>query len=339
MKAFICSCAGTQLSEAERTFFREARPFGFILFARNIDNPQQVRDLVEDFRTCVDRPDAPVFIDQEGGRVQRLRPPHWRAYPPAARYGTLFDHDPLAALRACRNVHRLLARELKQLGINADCLPVLDVPVPGSHEIIGDRAFHDSPQTAALLASTAIAGLRAEGVAPVIKHIPGHGRAGADSHEELPVVDASLNELRAHDFLPFAALADAPMAMTAHVIYSAIDARRPATTSAIVIQDIIRGELGFDGLLMSDDLNMQALSGPLGRRAEMALAAGCDVVLHCSGRLEEMREVAAACPELGGDALPRANEAMRAANAQPQPFPDMKQAEEWLARLLVDASS
>ena len=333
-KALICSCAGTELTEEERAFFAHEKPWGLILFARNVDDPAQVQALVDDFRALVGRDDAPVFIDQEGGRVQRLRPPHWRDYPPAARFGELWARDPLAACRAARAVTWLLASELADLGINADALPVLDVPVEGAHDIIGDRAYARDPQVAALLARAAMSGLSAAGVAPVIKHIPGHGRARADSHEELPMVEAPLPNLRAHDFLPFAALADAPMAMTAHVVYAAIDADNPATTSRTVIHDVIRGEIGFDGLLMSDDLNMKALAGPLAARAEAALAAGCDVVLHCSGDLAEMREVAAACPELSGRALERAEAAMAFTRTRGL-APDAREAEEWRERLLA----
>ena len=334
MKALICGCAGVTLAEEERAFFAEERPWGLILFARNVESPAQVRALAADFRALVGREEAPVFIDQEGGRVQRLRPPHWRDYPPAARFGELWARDPAAACRAARAVTWLLATELAELGINADALPVLDVPVEGAHDIIGDRAYARRPEVAALLARAAMSGLAAAGVAPVIKHIPGHGRARADSHEELPVVEAPLDALRAHDFPPFAALADAPMAMTAHVVYAAIDARNPATTSRTVIHDIIRGEIGFDGLLMSDDLNMKALAGPLAERTEAALAAGCDVALHCSGKLEEMREVAAACPELSGRALERAEAAM--AFMQPRGLaPDEREAERWREQLLA----
>ena len=336
MKALICGCSGPTLSEEEHAFFLETRPFGLILFARNVESPHQVRALVAEFRGLVGRPDAPVFIDQEGGRVQRLRPPHWRAYPPAERLGELFARDPLAALRAARMVTWLLAAELAGLGINADALPVLDVPVEGAHDIIGDRAYARDPQVATLLARAAMSGLAAAGVAPVIKHIPGHGRARADSHEELPVVDAPLAALRAQDFLPFAALADAPMAMTAHVVYAAIDACNPATTSRTVITDIIRGEIGFDGLLMSDDVNMQALSGSLAARAEAALAAGCDIILHCSGIMEEMREVAAVCPALEGQSLKRAEAAMAFTRPHGLP-PDAEEAEEWRLRLLHGA--
>ncbi len=336
MKALICGCAGATLSDEERAFFRQQRPFGLILFARNVETPAQVRALVDDFRACVGREDAAVFIDQEGGRVQRMRPPHWRAHPPAARFGALWEQSPPQALQAARGVTWLLARELAEVGINADCLPVLDVPVEGSHDIIGDRAYARDPRVAALLARAAVAGLRAAGVAPVIKHIPGHGRARADSHKELPVVEAPLEELRRHDFPPFAALADAPMAMTAHVVYTAIDAGAPATTSATVIGDIIRGEIGFNGLLMSDDINMQALEGPLPARAEAALRAGCDVVLHCSGRMDEMQAIAPLCPTLSGEGLRRAEAAMRAMRPGGLP-PDERQAEAWRERLAASA--
>ena len=337
MKALICGCSGPVLTEEERAFFAEARPCGLILFARNVETPEQVRALVAEFRELVGWPQAPVLIDQEGGRVQRLRPPHWREFPPAARYGDLWAHDPLSALRAARLVTWLLASELADLGINVDALPVLDVPVEGAHDIIGDRAYAREPEVAALLARAAVAGLAAAGVAPIIKHIPGHGRARADSHKELPVVDTSLADLRARDFLPFAALADAPMAMTAHVTYTALDPDNPATTSRTVITDIIRGEIGFDGLLMSDDLNMEALAGPLPARAEAALAAGCDVVLHCSGDLEEMREIAAVCPPLSGRALECARSAVEGLRQAALPPESLKEAEEWRQRLLTSA--
>ena len=305
-KAFICGVEGTALTAAERAFLERERPWGLILFARNIDSPAQVRALVADFRAAVGRPLAPVFIDQEGGRVRRLRPPHWQDWPPAGALAALFARDPLLALEAARLVTWAMGRELMDLGINADCLPVLDVPQPGSHEIIGDRAYGRDAAQVALLARAALAGLNAAGVAGVIKHIPGHGRAGADSHLALPVVEAPLADLERVDFLPFAALADVPMAMTAHVVYAAIDNGRPATLSEAVIEGVIRRRMGFDGLLMTDDLNMKALSGSLEERTRAALTAGCDVVLHCSGRLDEMEEVAAATPVLEGKARARA---------------------------------
>ncbi len=309
--AFISGCEGTELSAAERDFFARTRPWGLIFFARNIENPGQVRRLVADFREAVGRQQAPVLIDQEGGRVQRLRPPHWRTWPPAMRFAELFERDRVEALRAARLVTWLLGRELAGLGINVDCLPVLDVPVPGSHEIIGDRAYGHDPLVVATLGRAAMEGLRAAGIAPVIKHVPGHGRARADSHLELPVVDTPLEELRGADFVPFAACADAPMAMTAHVVYADIDPEAPATHSSRVIGEVIRGEIGFDGLLMSDDVNMKALKGSLAERCERALAAGCDIVLHCSGVLEEMEEVAAAAGSLAGRARERAAAAER----------------------------
>ncbi len=313
--AFISGCGSTELSTAEKEFFRRTRPWGLILFARNIKDPEQVRELVADFRRAVGRPHAPVLIDQEGGRVQRLRPPDWRNWPPAKRFAELFEQDRTAALKAARLVTWLLGRELAGLGINVDCLPVLDVPVPGSHEIIGDRAYGHDPLVVATLGRAAMEGLEAAGVAPVIKHVPGHGRARADSHLELPVVETPLEELRRTDFVPFAACADAPMAMTAHVVYKDIDSAAPATQSSRVIGDIIRGEIGFDGLLMSDDVNMKALEGSLAERCEKALAAGCDIVLHCSGVLKEMEEVAAAVGILAGRARARARAAEHAMGA------------------------
>ncbi len=333
ISAFISGCAGLELSHAERAFFSVAKPWGLILFARNVDTPAQVMALVAAFREAVGRPDAPVFIDQEGGRVQRLGPPHWPAYPPAMRYAQLFERDAPRALRAARLVTWLMGHDLRMLGINADCLPVLDVPVPDGHAIIGDRAYGDTPLLVTALARAAMQGLTAAGVAPVIKHVPGHGRARADSHKELPVVDTPLEDLRQSDFVPFAACADAPMAMTAHVVYPAIDPRNPATQSPRVIAGVIRGELGFQGLLMGDDVNMKALRGPLAERCEKTLQAGCDVVLHCSGVLEEMHEVARACGPLKDAALERANAALESISHAPAIAPDRSQAEALLAEL------
>ncbi len=336
MGAFISGCGGTELSAAERDFFGRTRPWGLILFARNINDPEQVRRLVADFREAVGRPQAPVLIDQEGGRVQRLRPPHWHAWPPAMRFAELFGKNRIKALRAARLVTWLLGRELAGLGINVDCLPVLDVPVPGSHEIIGDRAYGHDPLVVAALGRAAMEGLRAAGVAPVIKHVPGHGRARADSHLELPFVDTPLEELRRTDFVPFAACADAPMAMTAHVVYADIDPEAPATHSTRVIGEVIRGEIGFDGLLMSDDVNMKALKGSLAERCERALTAGCDIVLHCSGVLEEMKEVAAAAGVLAGRARERAVAAERAMGAPAVVTPDEDEAFALLSTLSGD---
>jgi beta-N-acetylhexosaminidase len=272
------------------------------------------------FRAAVGRKDAPVFIDQEGGRVQRLGPPSnaWRAYPSGRKYGDLYERDPLAAFRAARHVGRLMAEDLMALGINADCVPVLDVPQADGHQVIGDRAYSLHPERVIMLARAHIAGFADGGVLPVIKHIPGHGRAKADSHLTLPVVDAKRAELEAVDFPPFAALADAPMAMTAHVVYSALDKSAPATTSKKVV-NIIRKDIGFRGLLMTDDLSMKALSGSFKEKVEASFAAGCDIVLHCNGALEEMNEVAEAAGALKGKALRRARAATKSAR-KPQPF-------------------
>ncbi len=333
--AFICGCAGLEPSRAEEEFFTTANPWGLILFARNVDTPGQVAALVRRFRACVGRPQAPVFIDQEGGRVQRLRPPHWRAWPAARAYGDLAGSDPARALKAAWMITRLLGEELRACGINADCLPVLDLPAPDGHQIIGDRAYAEDPFLIAALARAAMEGLKAAGVAPVIKHIPGHGRARADSHEELPIVDAPLDELRRSDFVPFSMFADAPMAMTAHVVYAAIDADAPATLSRRVIGEIIRGEMAFDGLLMSDDVNMKALRGPLPERCAAAIEAGCDVVLHCSGDLDEMRQVAKVCGPLQGEAARRAGQAEACMNATGAPDWERREAEELLAALMA----
>ncbi|GAB4351107.1 MAG: beta-N-acetylhexosaminidase [Oricola sp.] len=309
-KAMITGCAGNVLTRDEETFLARERPWGLILFARNIGTPDEIRALTGHFRALVGRDDAPVFIDQEGGRVQRIREPITQSYPSGEAIGAIYRGDPEAGKRAARTMSRLHAADLLPLGINADCLPVLDVPVEGAHDVIGDRAYGKDPETVAVLGREAAEGLIEGGVLPVIKHIPGHGRAFADSHKALPVVDASLDELRAHDFPPFKALADMPMAMTAHVVYSAVDAERPATTSPRVVEEIIRGEIGFDGLLMSDDVSMHALSGDFGARTESIFGAGCDVVLHCNGVMEEMLAVAAATPELAGKAAERAGRAL-----------------------------
>jgi beta-N-acetylhexosaminidase len=310
--AFICGCRGPVLNPDEEAFIRDAEPWGLILFKRNIDTPDQVRALTRRFREVAGRAEAPVLVDQEGGRVQRLGPPHWRQYPAARCFGELYGSDPLQALAAARLIARLMAEELHELGIDVDCLPVLDVPVPGSHDVIGDRAYAGDGRTAALLGRAAMTGLMSGGVLGVIKHIPGHGRAASDSHLALPIVETAREVLAGSDFIPFAALADAPMAMTAHVVYSAIDSRNPATMSRAVIEKIIRSNIGFDGLLMSDDLSMGALSGGLAERAQRAIAAGCDIALHCNGDLREMREVATGAGKLGGAALERAQAALAA---------------------------
>lgn len=304
-RALIFGCDGATLVDGERALFRATQPLGFILFARNCVDPTQLRRLVSDLRETLRCENAPVLIDQEGGRVARLGPPHWRKAPPARLFGTLAGCDLAAGREAALLNARLTGRELAALGITVDCTPVLDVPGVDGHDIIGDRAFAADPVVVADLGRAVCDGMLAEGVAPVIKHIPGHGRAGADSHKELPVVDAPLDALRATDFEPFRALADAPWAMTAHVLYRALDTDRCASVSPVVIERTIRGEIGFNGLLVSDDINMHALAGTLPERAQAVLAAGCDVALHCSGVLSEMAAVAAAVPSMTGAAMDR----------------------------------
>ncbi|WP_114391662.1 beta-N-acetylhexosaminidase [Oleisolibacter albus] len=299
--AAVYGCGGPALGADERAFFREADPFGFILFRRNVETPEQVRALVAELRACVGR-DAPVLIDQEGGRVARLRPPHWPALPSARTIGAVAGGiaaggaaaGEAQAVRAAWLHGRLLAAMLADLGIDVDCAPVADVPVPGAHDVIGDRAFALEPGRVAALARAQAEGLLAGGVLPVLKHLPGHGRAHADSHLELPVVDAGREALEALDFAPFKALADLPLGMVAHIVFTAIDPHRPSSISVPVIDGIIRGHIGFQGLLFSDDIGMQALAGGAGDRAAAVLAGGCDVALHCSGVLAEMQDVARA---------------------------------------------
>ncbi|SDG96255.1 beta-N-acetylhexosaminidase [Roseospirillum parvum] len=291
-RAVVLGLKGLAPTADERRLFAQADPFGFILFARNVAAPDQVRALVAELRQIVGRR-APVFIDQEGGRVQRLKPPHWRAAPAAARLVELYARDPEAGVRAAFLNARLIAAELADLGIDVDCTPVLDLPAPGAHEVIGDRAHGADPATAIALGRAVMDGMLAGGVWPVIKHLPGHGRAEADSHLALPRVAAPLADLAAHDFAPFRALSDSPLAMTAHVVYEDLDPARPATVSPTVIEQVIRGDIGFDNLLVSDDLSMKALAGPLDRRAADCLAAGCDLALHCNGEAGEMAAVVA----------------------------------------------
>jgi beta-N-acetylhexosaminidase len=297
-RAFIAGCSGLALSADERAFFAEARPWGLILFRRNIDHPDQVRALTESFREILGD-GAAVLVDQEGGRVQRLSAPHWPIYPPAAAFGRISGNERLAAYSA-----RLIAGDLLRLGIDIDCLPVLDVPTRDSHEIIGDRAYGDNPADVARLGRAAALGLMAGGVMPVMKHLPGHGRALADSHLELPKIPASRAELE-RDFAPFRANSDLPAAMTAHVVYESIDPLFPATHSRRVVQEVIRGDIGFDGVLMSDDLSMHALGDGFFERSARAFAAGLDLALHCNGDLNEAGSVAQAAPLLAGKALER----------------------------------
>jgi len=309
MTPLFLGLAGTALGDAERAFFRSVSPAGYILFRRNIADPAQVRALTDDLRSLAGRDDLPILIDQEGGRVARLGPPHWPEFPAGRRFDALYDVAPISAIEAIRHNARALAAMLHDLGITVDCLPVLDVPVPGAHDIIGDRALGHDPMRVAALGKAVVEGLADGGVVAVVKHIPGHGRSMADSHVELPRVDAGLADLEV-DFEPFRALANAPMGMTAHVVYSAIDAERCASVSPVVIGDVIRGQIGFDGLLMSDDLGMHALKGDFGDRARAVLDAGCDIALHCSGDMAEMEAIAAAVGSIGTDALERLGRAM-----------------------------
>jgi beta-N-acetylhexosaminidase len=320
-KAVIYGLSGLRITSEERRFFAATDPLGFILFARNIGEPAAVRDLVAGLRDLVERADAPILIDQEGGRVQRLKPPHWRAAPPAAQFGALYRHAATAGVEAARLNAQLIAMELADLGITVDCAPVLDLSVPGAHDVIGDRAFDRDPAIVAALGAAACEGLRAGGVMPVIKHIPGHGRSAVDSHFDLPTVAAPAALLEPNDFEPFrrvggGAGSDRCWAMTAHIVYQAYDVTAPLTLSAPAIDRAIRGAIGFDGVLLSDDVSMQALAGDVGARAAAALAAGCDVVLHCNGDMEEMRAIAREVGPLSTSAHARL---ARAASALPAP--------------------
>lgn len=328
----IYGIEGPVLLSEERKFFAEVQPWGFILFGRNIETREQVKRLVQSLRECVNDERAPVLIDQEGGRVARLKPPQWKARPAAARFGRLKSVSPASAREAAYLNARLMAHELAELGINVDCAPVLDVPVEGAHDVIGDRAFGPDPLTIIDLGRGVIEGMLDGGVLPVMKHIPGHGRAMADSHKALPHVQVAAEELSATDFVTFRSLNHCPLAMTAHVVYEAIDPQRPATTSPKVIRDVIRGEIGFEGVLLSDDLSMEALSGPLSVRAKAAQFAGCDIVLHCNGSMEEMREVAGEAKPLEDAPLKRAEHAV-AHLAAPQDF-DVAAGEARLSELL-----
>lgn len=318
-RAFITGISATELSDAEREFIRSERPWGFILFKRNIETPEQVTILVRKLRSALGDPEAPVLIDQEGGRVQRLGPPHWPAYPAGAVFGALYDVDPALGLSAARLSARLIAADLIDLGVTVDCLPLADLPVPGADAVIGNRAYGTEPGKVAAIARAVTQGLERGGVLPVLKHIPGHGRATADTHFRLPEVDTSKTELERTDFAAFQPLADLPMAMTAHVVFSALDPAHPVTTSATIIEQVIRGVIGFQGLLMSDDVSMNALAGSIAERTRAIVDAGCDMVLHCNGNLAEMREVARETPELSGKALERARRALASRRA-PQPF-------------------
>jgi beta-N-acetylhexosaminidase len=330
-RAFITGLAGLTISANERAFLRDARPWGLIIFKRNVSMPQQVAVLTATFRDILGW-QAPVLVDQEGGRVQRLGPPHWPTYPPGARYGALYDRESAAGLAAARLAGHLIASDLANLGIDVDCLPLADIPAPGGDPVIGDRAYGSEPGKVAAIAGAIAQGLQAGGVLPVLKHLPGHGRAKADSHHHLPVVDTDRATLEATDFAAFRPLAGLPLGMTAHVVFSAIDPVAPTTTSVTMVREVIRGFIGFQGLLMSDDISMGALSGTLGERSRAALAAGCDLVLHCNGNLAEMSAVADAVPELQGEAALRADKAL-AQRSAPEEF-DVEAARALFARMI-----
>jgi beta-N-acetylhexosaminidase len=335
--AFITGVSGEALTPDEAAFLKLARPCGFILFARNCVSHDQIRHLVADVRAAIGSDDLLVLIDQEGGRVQRLRPPLGRALPPAAAYARMYEQEREEGLEAAFLAARLVAEDLLALGINTDCAPVLDVPVPGAHDVIGNRAYGTEPLQIAALGRAVAEGFIAGGVLPVIKHIPGHGRANADSHHDLPVVTTGREELSAADFRTFKELATMPAAMTAHVVFTAIDPEHPASTSEIVTRDVIRGEIGFDGLLMSDDLSMKALSGSFAERTQAVLKAGSDVALHCNGDLSEMQAVAAEVPELAGQALARFRRCLDVL-ATRKPF-DSARAEALLAAAIATGAS
>ncbi len=327
-KAMILGCSGLSLTSEETAFYKAERPWGFILFGRNISERQQIADLVAEMRESVGW-HAPVLIDQEGGRVQRIRPPILPHYPSGQTLGDIYRRDREQGLRATWLMSRLHAFDLLKFGINVDCLPVLDVPVEGSSSVIGNRAYGGDPKTVADMGRAAAEGLKAGGVLPVMKHMPGHGRGRADSHHELPVVTASRDELEAHDFPPFIAMKDELAAMTCHVVFTAIDPDNPATTSRNVIDGVIRERIGFGGLLLSDDTSMNALAGTIGERAANIIAGGCDIVLHCNGHMDEMQQVVANTPVLAGASLERANAVLAG-------FPDADQADEAAIRAEFD---
>ena len=309
MKPVIFGTSGLELTAEERAFFGEANPAGYILFGRNIDNRKQLRALTDSIREMHGRDDVLILIDQEGGRVSRMQPPHWLSFPPGAKFDALYDVAPASAIEAARANAEALALDLHEVGINVDCLPLLDVRTEDTTPAIGDRALGHEPMRVAALGRAILDGLRRGGVEGVVKHMPGHGRAVVDSHMELPHVDVGADQLES-DIAPFAALKDAPMAMTAHIIYRAWDDTRPATNSPIVIDDIIRGKIGFDGLLMSDDLDMKALKGDVPTRALNCIQAGCDVALNCWGRMDEMQEMVRILPDMTDAATARLDRAL-----------------------------
>lgn len=333
LSAAIFDTESATLTADEKAFFRDVNPFGYILFARHCGDPEQVKRLVGELKSLSGRDRLPILIDQEGGRVVRLKPPHWPVYPPAGVFAGMVKYDKEKAHKAVHLNARLIAHDLYTLGITVDCAPLADLPVEGAHDIIGDRAFGTEAEQVIYLARAMAAGLMEGGVVPVLKHIPGHGRAFADSHLELPVVNEPIEVLRATDFVPFKALANLPMGMTAHVLYTAIDDKRMATVSPKAIS-LIRGELGFRGLLMSDDISMKAMEGDLTQRAHDVLAAGCDIVLQCNASLREKQDAAKGIGPLEGEALERAKRAMNSVKT-PKPI-DYAEARHTLDGLIAE---
>jgi beta-N-acetylhexosaminidase len=315
MQAAIYGLSGPELTDSERDFFRDCDPAGYILFKRNCVDPAQLQALTDSLRDLSGREDVPILIDQEGGRVARLRPPHWPGFPPGEAFDRLYRLAPSSAIEAARVNGRALGLMLRSVGINVDCTPLLDVRQPGAHDIIGDRALGSEPMQVSALGRAILDGLASAGVVGVVKHMPGHGRALADSHHELPVVTASAEELEL-DIEPFERLNWAPMGMVAHVLYTAWDEARPSSQSPLVIEDIIRGRIGFDGFLMSDDSNMNALSGTQAERAAACVAAGCDVALPCNGVLSDNIDIAEQLGEITPEGAERLRQAMVIASAE-----------------------
>ena len=311
MQSAIYGLEGFALTEDERGFFRDSDPAGFVLFRRNCENREQLLRLTDTLREISGRDDVPILIDQEGGRVARMRPPEWPAFPAAEKFAILYRKAPSSAIEAVRSNARALGLMLRSVGVNVNAIPLLDVRQEGASDIIGDRALGSEPMQVAALGRAVLDGMASAGVVGIIKHMPGHGRALVDSHKELPVVSASIEEMQI-DLEPFERLCGAPMGMTAHVVYTAWDSERPASLSPVVIRDIIRERIGFDGWLMSDDLGMDALKGDFASRAAGVVAAGCDVALHCSGKMEEMIAVASSVPAMGAEGHDRLSRALAA---------------------------
>ena len=332
-RACILGIGGTELSNWEKGFFREADPYGFILFARNVEDHNQIRTLTDQLRDVVGKNNVPILVDQEGGRVMRLKPPHWRKIPAAGVFGELVDKSPEDAREAAYINARLMAMDLREAGFNTTCAPVLDLRFPGMSDVVGDRSYGADVARVVVLASAVAAGLLDGGIAPVIKHIPGHGRAAVDSHKDLPIVSATRAELSELDFAPFRQMKDVMAAMSAHLLFTAIDDQRSGTVSATIINDVIRGDIGFENLLISDDLSMEALGGSIASRTHECLSAGCDIALHCNGKRTEMEEVASMTPLLSGAALLRSQNFTNQISSFKIDKPSSSQLTDWRMRL------